>query len=502
VTNDEADLAVLEALGADKPLWRRKWVSEDRLSSSKRDKDEIDETVERLAKAKDVLLHVRFTSRGRFLFLERSLRTPTAPNEADAGIKKPRSVSGAPAPSIEKKRSVEMSPQSGRPPWGQKQTKPGMADGLPTNSSERPVPEKGRAAVDRTTLYKVLRSFGVQVEDIDHHVQIGPTVSRFRILLDHGSRLADLRRRSEDISRELGCETELLISHLPGERYVALDLPTPVRQVVPLTPALDSLPTDDLVCSLWIAVGITPAGANVNLDLVTLPHLLVAGASGSGKSVWIQGALLSLATRLDPADLEIVVIDPKGVDFSPFANLPHLRGGHVINEPEEAIEVLRELTGSELASRTRLLQAAGCSNLRELRAKGAGAKYIVVMIDEFAELVTILQRTERVIFEREVLRLAQRARAAGIHLVIATQRPTTNLITGAIKTNLSTRISFRLPQRVDSMSILDEPGAESLLGAGDMLLLHDGKLQRLQGYFAPTETITNLISTRALNKKG
>jgi S-DNA-T family DNA segregation ATPase FtsK/SpoIIIE len=144
------------------------------------------------------------------------------------------------------------------------------------------------------------------------------------------------------------------------------------------------------------------------------------------------------------------------------------------------------------------LQQTGCSNLRELRARRpeAGAKYLVVVIDEYADLGLSLEKPERADLERRILRLAQRARAAGIFLVLATQRPSVDFITGAVKANLATRISLRLPQRVDSQVILDQPGAEDLLGAGDLLLLHEGRVQRLQGYFASTDEISRLLNDR------
>ena len=294
-----------------------------------------------------------------------------------------------------------------------------------------------------------------------------------------------------------------MISQIPGQRHVVVDFPRPDRQIVTLAPAIAALPKEDVAPGLWMPVGVTPAGKGVALDLATLPHILLAGASGAGKTVAGQAAVLSLACRLSPDQLEIVIIDPKAIDFSPFASLPHLRGGRIVTEPEEAINVLGELTGPELAERTRILQDARCPNIRELRARrpDLGVKHIVVAIDEYAELVTILPKTEREEFERQILRLAQRARAVGIHMIIATQRPTTEFVTGAVKANLPTRISFRLPQRVDSTVIIDQAGAENLLGAGDMLLLHEGRLQRLQGYFVSMDKIATLVTELAHQRR-
>jgi DNA segregation ATPase FtsK/SpoIIIE-like protein len=198
-----------------------------------------------------------------------------------------------------------------------------------------------------------------------------------------------------------------------------------------------------------------------------------------------------------------VSVDPKAVDYAPFATVPHLRAGHIITEPEEVVGLLAELVESELPKRTQLLQQAGCSNFRELRSRHpeTGAKYLVVVIDEYADLGLTLDETERAELERGILRLAQRARAAGVFLILATQRPSVDFVAGGVKANLSTRISFRLPQRVDSQVILDEPGAEDLLGAGDLLLLHEGHIQRLQGYFASTDEIARLLNNRIATRR-
>jgi len=205
--------------------------------------------------------------------------------------------------------------------------------------------------------------------------------------------------------------------------------------------------------------------------------------------------VIGLACRLSPLELEILLVDVKGTDFLGFASLPHLRGGAVLTDPWEAIAAVRELLEVELPARTEILRRAGCANMVDLREKGGNVyvKPVVVIIDEFADLMCVLSKSERLEFERDIVRLAQRGRSVAIHLVLATQRPTTNFVSGAIKTNMPTRVAFRLPQRVDSAVILDRPGAEALLGNGDMLLLHDGQVQRLQSYYVDADDIRRLV---------
>jgi S-DNA-T family DNA segregation ATPase FtsK/SpoIIIE len=295
-----------------------------------------------------------------------------------------------------------------------------------------------------------------------------------------------------------------MVSWLPGERYVALDLPRSDRQVVPFGPALEALRSHEGKDGLRIPLGVTPEGESVVIDLCVQPHIAIAGATGSGKTMLMVTSLAALVSQLSPEQVEVLIIDPKALDFVPFASLPHVRGGHIITEPEEAIDALIDLTEHELPRRTQLLQDAGCSSLRDLRARrpDLAVKYIVVAIDEYADLVAVLGKAARPAFERQILRLTQRARAIGIHIILATQRPSTEFVTGAVKSNLPTRIAFRLPQRIDSMVILDQPGAERLLGSGDMLLSRDGRIQRIQGYFASMEESASLMAERIAELKG
>jgi hypothetical protein len=207
---------------------------------------------------------------------------------------------------------------------------------------------------------------------------------------------------------------------------------------------------------------------------------------------------LSLIAKLSPSRLELLIIDPKATDFVLYNGLPYLRGGRVFTEAEDAIEQLQALTGDELKERTRVLQQARCPNLAEYNAANprTALKPIVVVIDEYADLIAVLSKKDRAEFEREINRLAQRARSVGIHLVLATQRPTTDVVTGLLKANMPCRVSFRLPQRIDSQTILDQSGAENLFGRGDMLLLQNDRVSRLQGYYLPPTDAAEFLSGR------
>jgi DNA segregation ATPase FtsK/SpoIIIE-like protein len=359
-------------------------------------------------------------------------------------------------------------------------------------------PELGQVAV----LRRALGDIGVGVEHIDARPQVGPTVVRYRVVLKRGERIEGLRRRAEDLAREVG--GDVLVSQIVGDRSVAIDLPRPDRQIVPIALALKSMTQEGCPGGLWVPVGVSPSGVPVCLDLAALPHLLLAGATGSGKTLSMLVDLLALALSHSAEQLDIIIIDVKAIDFASLSTLPHLREGHVIVDPEEAVDVLERLIERDIAARTKILHDAGCASLRELRSRRPDVpmKQIVVAIDEYAELTMTLSREERSGFERQVLRLAQRARAVGIHMLIATQRPSSEIISGALKANLPARIAFRLPQRVDSMTIIDQAGAENLLGAGDMLLLHEGRIQRLQGYYVSTSEIDELMASRFSTKGG
>jgi DNA segregation ATPase FtsK/SpoIIIE-like protein len=495
--DDTTKTRLLTMLGAQQPLWKRRWVSQDDLLKQVRSREQLLGALEELIDKDQAIIRVQFTAHGRDLLLERPPKLAKATavnlNKTSDDDCEPDDLGGEIEPKASPNNSMNRA----------------SMDPASRHSSPQAIPCKEECLVETRNdptevcaadLKRVLKEFGFTILEIADRVETGPRVRRFRIVPGPGVKLASLRRCAEDVARVLGCRGELLFGSLPGERYVALDIPRSDKDIVPLLPALERLPKSP---GLWLAVGMTPSGDYIAVDLECLPHLIVAGATGSGKTLWLLCAVLSLALRIGPANLEIVIIDPKGLDFSALTSLPHLRGGRVITDPTEAIDLLKDLLERELPARTELLRRAGCVNMRELRQRGNDeAKNIVVVIDEFADLMTVFQKSEREDFEKDVLRLAQRARAVGIHLILATQRPTAEFITGAIKTNMPTRISFRVPERVDSFVILDRQGAESLLGEGDLLMLNDGRLQRLQGYYISQDEIVRLLTDQNTNKLG
>jgi DNA segregation ATPase FtsK/SpoIIIE-like protein len=252
---------------------------------------------------------------------------------------------------------------------------------------------------------------------------------------------------------------------------------------------------------LPLHVGVDPAGKAHMLDLGDdrLPHLLVAGGTGSGKTIFLYSVVLSLVAAHGPETLEMVIIDPKQTDFTAFSKLPHLRNGEVISDAQRGVELLRSIANEDMSERSRILQDARQRDIKaynELHSK-APIRPLVVIIDEYADLVAVLPKKDREQFDLVISRLAARGRNVGIHLVIATQRPTADVITGNIKANMPCRVSFSLPSSRDSQVILDEPGAERLLRKGDMLLMLEGHLTRLQGYYTDTTQLESLLDRLA-----
>ncbi|MCP4369399.1 MAG: DNA translocase FtsK, partial [Deltaproteobacteria bacterium] len=345
-------------------------------------------------------------------------------------------------------------------------------------------------------LRRVLIAYGIAIAGIDtEKTQIGPRFIRYWVKLQPpAGRLSEVQKFAVDIARELGSNTVPFIDNIPGERYIGIDLVREHPETISLIPILDNLPAEQPY-ELIIAGGQNAAGEDVPFDIVRLPHILVAGSTGSGKTVFLSSLIMSLAWRHSANDIQLLLIDPKQTDFVVFSELPHLHDKRIYYEPEEAVTVLRELISNEKEHRTKLLHQSRCPNILEYNRRNPPQRlpWIVVVIDEFADIILTLSRRERGEFERQINRLAGTGRSVGIHLVLATQRPTTDVVTGTIKANIPARVSFRLPSVTDSRTILDRPGAENLLGRGDMLISVNGKIQRLQGYNVSYDELTQLL---------
>lgn len=344
-------------------------------------------------------------------------------------------------------------------------------------------------------LGRSLRAYGIKARQVNmEEIETSATVVRFKVILEPGETLAKVQRHAKDLARELAAVGDLSISNIPGTPYIGIDVPRRERGMVTLAGVIQApefeqaLGPDKLVVPLGEGLG----GKIGFFNLVELPHLLVAGSTGSGKTVFLYTIILSLCTTHSPQSLQLILVDPKRVDLTLFRNLPHLWHGRIIHDPEEAIYVLQEGVLNEIARRQDILEQAGHVNLsdyNEEKEPEAQLPRMVVIIDEFADLVATLDSSSRKTFEERVQRIAQIGRALGVHLVVATQRPSTDVITGTIRANIPGRASFRLPSHHDSSTVLDEPGAETLLGKGDMLFKWEGAPVRYQAPFISTRGV-------------
>jgi hypothetical protein len=333
--------------------------------------------------------------------------------------------------------------------------------------------------------------------------QVGPNVVRFRTRALGPLSVADVERRARDIGREIGAPAAVIVSQEP--RYICVDVPREQRESILYRSIAGAAHGAAVPGALDFILGVAPSGEIRVADLARLPHLLVAGATGSGKSVFLRGMLCHLVRSRGPAALRILLVDPKQLDFAGFAALPHLERGSIISDPSEAVVALSETIERELEWRRPVLIDAGVTSATEFYEQGGTYEQLpqmVVLVDEFADLVGVLGK-ERRNFDELIQRYAQLTRAFGIYLVLATQRPSVDVITGSIKANLTARVALSLPSHRDSMTILDRPGAEDLLGNGDMLFYHSGRVERLQGAFAdPRDVAAALERWRGVENPG
>ncbi|MFD8421070.1 FtsK/SpoIIIE domain-containing protein [Streptomyces sp. NPDC059466] len=352
--------------------------------------------------------------------------------------------------------------------------------------------EQEEVASAARRLDSAFAKYGLAVEPFDIALaHPGPSVIRFRTRTLGKLSITDIERRARDISREVAAAGEVAVGHEPG--FVTLDVPREDRRPVLLADVAGELDRPGKPGALSFIAGVAPSGTVHVADLSRLPHLLVAGATGSGKSVFLRGLLVGLLKSRTPNQLELVIVDPKRLDFAPFAKAPHVRHGQIISDPDIALQTLRDTLEGELERRQPIIEAAGVSSASEFYESGGTLEelpQLVILVDEFADLV--LSGSDRKAFSELIQRYAQLTRAYGIFLVLATQRPSVDVITGSIKANLSARIAFSLPSARDSMTVLDQGGAENLLGDGDLLFYRNGKVERLQAPF------TSLADVRAV----
>jgi S-DNA-T family DNA segregation ATPase FtsK/SpoIIIE len=339
-------------------------------------------------------------------------------------------------------------------------------------------------------LVQTLANFGVEATVVG---QIsGPRVTRYELQLAPGTKVSKVAGLKDDLSYALATTEIRILAPIPGKQAVGVELPNTSPNLVTLGDIYDELPATSSPLSVWLGKDIS--GQAVWTDLARMPHVLIAGTTGSGKSGCINTILTSVLLRSTPDDVRMILIDPKRIELNYYESIPHLLTP-VVSSPKEAAAVLRNVV-AEMERRYERLSAVRARNVAEanraFRSRGEPSlPYLLVVIDELADLMMISPQE----VEDAVIRLAQKSRAVGIHLVLATQRPSVDVITGMIKANVPSRIAFAVSSQTDSRVILDQAGAESLLGQGDMLFkpLGTSRLQRLQGAFVTEEEIALIV---------
>lgn len=364
--------------------------------------------------------------------------------------------------------------------------------------------DKEELEKNKTQIIQTLKSFGIEIQRIS--ATVGPTVTLYEIVPAEGVRISKIRNLEDDIALNLAALGIRIIAPIPGRGTIGIEVPNANKQIVSMRALLSSEKFANSKMSLPIALGKKIDNENYIVDLATMPHLLMAGATGQGKSVGINAILVSLLYKKHPSQLKFVLVDPKKVELSIYktiekhflAKLPNEEEA-IITDTKKVIYTLNALC-IEMDNRYELLKEAGARNIKEYNDKfiarrlnpERGHKYlpfIVLVVDEFADLIMTAGKEVEV----PIARLAQLARAVGIHLIIATQRPSVNVITGTIKANFPGRIAFKVSAKVDSRTILDTGGAEQLIGRGDMLVSHGSELLRVQCAFVDTPEVENVV---------
>lgn len=339
---------------------------------------------------------------------------------------------------------------------------------------------------------------------VDAHVTdwtVGPTVTQFQISLALGVKVNKITNLNDDLKLALAAKDIRIEAPIPGKTTVGIEIPNLKSRPVMLSEILNSAAFKNSESPLTVALGVDLFGKPQVTDLRKMPHGLIAGATGSGKSVFINSLLLSILYKATPAQVKLLLIDPKAVEMAPYDGLPHLLSP-VISDPKAAAAALKWVV-TEMDQRYEKLAAAGVRNIEQFNDRADAndepalkMPYIVIIIDELADLM-MMAASE---VQDYIVRITQKARAAGIHLLVATQRPSVDIVTGTIKNNIPTRIAFMVSSQIDSRTILDTAGAENLLGRGDMLYLGNGASQpmRLQGAFVESEVdaITDYVRTQ------
>jgi DNA segregation ATPase FtsK/SpoIIIE, S-DNA-T family len=378
-------------------------------------------------------------------------------------------------------------------------------DLLETHGSEKIIQDPGELETNKNRIIETLKNYDIDIQKIS--ATVGPTVTLYEIVPAAGVRISRIKNLEDDIALSLAALGIRIIAPIPGKGTIGIEVPNVKKTVVSMKTLLNADKFQNSTYSLPIAIGKKIDNENFIVDLTTMPHLLMAGATGQGKSVGLNAILVSLLYKKHPSHLKLVLIDPKKVELSIYrtiekhflAKLPGEEDA-IITDTKKVIHTLNALC-IEMDNRYDLLKEAGARNIKEYNDKFVRRRlnpekghqylpFIVLVIDEFADLIMTAGKE----VEMPIARLAQLARAIGIHLIIATQRPSVNIITGTIKANFPARIAFKVSSKIDSRTILDTGGAEQLIGKGDMLISYNGELTRLQCAFVDTPEVEDVTS--------
>jgi DNA segregation ATPase FtsK/SpoIIIE, S-DNA-T family len=376
-------------------------------------------------------------------------------------------------------------------------------DLLENHGSEKIVQDAGELENNKNQIINTLKNYDINIQKIS--ATVGPTVTLYEIIPAAGVRISRIKNLEDDIALSLAALGIRIIAPIPGKGTIGIEVPNAKKTVVSMKTLLASEKFQNNNFALPIAIGKKIDNENFIVDLASMPHLLMAGATGQGKSVGLNAILVSLLYKKHPSQLKFVLVDPKKVELSIYktiekhflAKLPGEEDA-IITDTKKVVHTLNALC-IEMDNRYDLLKEAGCRNIREYNEKFAARKlnpekghqflpFIVLVVDEFADLIMTAGKE----VEMPIARLAQLARAVGIHLIIATQRPSVNIITGTIKANFPARIAFKVSSKIDSRTILDAGGAEQLIGKGDMLISYNGELVRLQCAFVDTPEVDKI----------
>lgn len=377
-------------------------------------------------------------------------------------------------------------------------------DLLDTHGNDKIVQDPQELENNKNQIINTLKNYDINIQKIS--ATVGPTVTLYEIIPAAGVRISRIKNLEDDIALSLAALGIRIIAPIPGKGTIGIEVPNTKKTIVSMKTLLMSEKFQKNSFSLPIAIGKKIDNENFIVDLASMPHLLMAGATGQGKSVGLNAILVSLLYKKHPSQLKFVLVDPKKVELSIYkqierhflAKLPGEEDA-IITDTKKVVHTLNALC-IEMDNRYDLLKEAGCRNIKEYNEKFAARRlnpekghqylpFIVLVVDEFADLIMTAGKE----VEMPITRLAQLARAIGIHLIIATQRPSVNIITGTIKANFPARIAFKVSSKIDSRTILDSGGAEQLIGKGDMLVSYNGEVVRLQCAFVDTPEVDRIV---------